>query len=112
MTKSRIFENLDLRRKADRDFCNNLLENHFRHLKLYSDPQVDLQELVVIWTSFERQKVEVHVFDRANLSGLTTCQFTTKEDLNLQKQLFLLNLRFWLALKTKILSIFCGEMFI
>ena len=37
MNKSRIFENLDLRRKADRDFCDNLLENHFRHLKLYSD---------------------------------------------------------------------------
>ena len=37
MNKSRIFENLDLRRKADRDFCDNLLENLFRHLKLYSD---------------------------------------------------------------------------
>ena len=40
MTKSRIFKSLNLRRKADRSFCNNLLEKHFRHLKLYSNPQL------------------------------------------------------------------------
>ena len=38
VTKSHIFKNLDLRRKANRDFRGNLLENHFRHLKLYSNP--------------------------------------------------------------------------
>ena len=36
MTKSRIFKNLSLKRKVDRNFCGILLENHFRYLKLYS----------------------------------------------------------------------------
>ena len=35
VTKSRIFKNLNLRRKADCNFRGNLLEKHFRHLKLY-----------------------------------------------------------------------------
>ena len=37
VTKSRIFKNLNLRRKADRNFCDNLLKGHFRHLKFYSN---------------------------------------------------------------------------
>ena len=35
MTKSRIFKNLNLRRKSDWSFCSNMLENHFRCLKLH-----------------------------------------------------------------------------
>ena len=38
VTKSRIFKNLNLRKKADRNFRGNFLKNHFRHLKLYSNP--------------------------------------------------------------------------
>ena len=38
MTKSRIFKNINLRRKADRNFRGNFLKNHFRYLELYSDP--------------------------------------------------------------------------
>ena len=38
MTKSSIFNNLNLRKKADCNFRGDLLENHFRHLKLYSNP--------------------------------------------------------------------------
>ena len=37
-TKSRNFKNLNLRRKTDRKFRGNLLKNHFRHPKLYSNP--------------------------------------------------------------------------
>ena len=37
VTKSRIFKNLNLRRKVDRNFRGNLLKNHFRHLKFYSN---------------------------------------------------------------------------
>ena len=36
LIKSRIFKNLNLKRKADRNFRGNLPENHSRHLKLYS----------------------------------------------------------------------------
>ena len=72
MTKSRIFKNLNLRKKADRNFRRNFLKNRFRHLKLYLNPQADWLEVVVIWTPFERRKIEVHIFERANLSGFGT----------------------------------------
>ena len=42
---------------------------------------------------FERQKAEVHIFERANLLGSATWELTAKEDLNPQKQVFLINLR-------------------
>ena len=38
MTKSRIFKNLNLRKKADRNFRGTFLKKRFRHLKLYSNP--------------------------------------------------------------------------
>ena len=37
VTKSRIFKNLDLRKKADRNFRRTFLKNRLRHLKLYSN---------------------------------------------------------------------------
>ena len=37
--KSRIFKNLNLREKADRNFRPTFLKNRFRHLKLYSNTQ-------------------------------------------------------------------------
>ena len=37
MTKSRIFKNLNLRKKADRNFRGTFLKNRFRHLNLYSN---------------------------------------------------------------------------
>ena len=36
--KSHIFKNLNLRKEADRNFRGTFLKNHFRHLKLYSNP--------------------------------------------------------------------------
>ena len=58
---------------------------------------------------FERQKFEVHIFERANLSGFAIWEFTAKEDLNPQKQVFLLNLRLWPTQKSKIWSLFYGK---
>ena len=72
VTKSRISKNLNLRKKANRNFRRTFLKNRFRHLKFYSNPQVDWLEVVVIWTPFERRKIEVHIFERANLSGFGT----------------------------------------
>ena len=37
VTKSRIFKNLNLRKKADRNFRGTFLKHRFRHLKLYSN---------------------------------------------------------------------------
>ena len=39
--------------------------------------------------TFERQKIKVHIFERANLSGFGRWKFSAKEDLNRQKQVFL-----------------------
>ena len=38
VTKSRIFKNLNLRKKADRNFRRTFLKNRFRHLTLDSNP--------------------------------------------------------------------------
>ena len=38
MTKSRIFKNLNLRTKADRNFRRTFLKNRFRYIKLHSNP--------------------------------------------------------------------------
>ena len=69
VTKSRIFKILNLRKKADRNFRRTFLKNRFRHLNYIQIPQADCPEVVVIWAPFERQKIEVHIFERANLSG-------------------------------------------
>ena len=55
----------------------------------------------------ERQVV--HIFEIANLSGYDMWDFTTKEELNTQKQVFLLNLSLWPAQKPKFWSIFFGK---
>ena len=51
-------------------------------------PQADWPGGVVIWAPFERQKIGVHIFERANLSGFGSWKFTAKEDLNRRKQIF------------------------
>ena len=61
---------------------------------------------------FERQNIAVNIFERANLSGFGTWKFSTKEDLNQQKQVFLHNFRPWSDQKPKIWSILYGKKFI
>ena len=65
-----------------------------------------------MWAPSERQKIEVHIFERANLSGSGAWKFSVKEDLNQSKQVFLHNFRPWPAQKPKIWSIFYGKKFI
>ena len=91
LTKIRILKNRNLRRKADRSFRGNSLKNHFRHLNLYSNPQSWWLEVVVIWAPLERQKVELHIFERANFSDFATWKFTSKEHWIPRKQVFVLN---------------------
>ena len=66
----------------------------------------------MIWAPFERQKIEVHIFERASLAGFGTWKLTTKEDLNQQKQVFLLNFRPWPTQKPKGWPVFYGKKFI
>ena len=66
---------------------------------LFKSPKADWPKVVVIWAPSEGEKVEIHIFERISLSGFDTWEFTIKEDSNLQKQIFLLNLRLWLAQK-------------
>ena len=51
-------------------------------------PQADWPEILVILTPIERQKIEVHTFERANISGFGTWKFIAKEDLNPRKRVF------------------------
>ena len=90
VTKSRIFKSLNLRKKADRNFRSTFLKNGFRHLNYIQITQADWPGAMVIWAPFARQKIEVHIIERANLSGFGTWKFTAKEDLNQRKQVFLL----------------------
>ena len=55
-----------------------------------------------MWEPFERQKLELSFLREPTFSGFGTWKFTIKEDLIPRKQVFLLNLRFWPAQKTKI----------
>ena len=64
-----------------------------------------------MWAPFERRKIEVHIFERANHSGFGTWNFTAKEDLIQRKQVFILDFRPWLSQKSKNWSIFYGKLF-
>ena len=75
-------------------------------------PQADSPGVVVIWAPFERQKIEVQIFDRANPSGFGTWKFSAEENLNQQKQVFLHNFLPWPTQKPKIWYIFYGRKFI
>ena len=108
-TKSRIFKNLNLRKKADLNFRGKFLKNHFRHLKLYSNPPSWLARSRCHMGTFWKTK---DISERANLSGFGTWNFTAKEDLNPPKQVFVLNLRLWPTQKPKIWSFFSGKSFI
>ena len=98
MTKSRIFKNLSLRRKANRNFRGKPFAGKpFQAPKTIfkSRKQADWPEVIVIWAPFERQNVEIHIFDKVSLPGFAAWEFTTKEDLNPRKEVFLLDLRLW-----------------
>ena len=99
VVKSRIFKNLNLKRKAVRNFRGNLLKSHFRHLNSYSNLRSWLTRGRWHMSNFSKTKVEVHIFEMANFSGFATWEFTAKGDLNPWKQVFLLNLRPWHAQK-------------
>ena len=64
-------------------------------------PEADWPVVVVIWTPLEKRKIEVHIFERANLSGSGTWKISAKEDLNRPKQVFVHNFRPWAAQKPK-----------
>ena len=68
-----------------------------------------MPEVAVIWAPFEKQKIEVHIFETVNLLGFGRQKFTTKEYLNEREQV--LNFRPCPAQKPKIGSIFYVKKF-
>ena len=109
VTKSRIFKNLNFRKKTIATFATlswKIVSGTWNYIQI---PQVDRLEVVVIWAPFERRKIEVHIFEWANLSGFGTWNFPAKEDLIRRKQVFLLDFRPWPVPKPKIWPIFCGK---
>ena len=101
VTKSRIFKNLNLSKKADRNFRRTLLKNRFRHLKLYWNPPSWLAESRCHMGTFWKKKDWSSHFWESNLSGFGTWKFTAKEDLDWQKQVFLHSFKPWPAQKPK-----------
>ena len=69
VTKSCIFKNLILKRKADRSFCWKTVSGTYNFTQI---PLADWPGVVVIWAPSQRQKAEAHIFERANFSGFVT----------------------------------------
>ena len=112
VTKSRIFKILNLTKKSDRNFRGTFLKNHFRHLKLYSNPPSWLARSRCHMGTFWKTKDWSSHFWESQPFRFWYVEFTAKEDLNRRKQVFLLDFRPWLAQKPKIWSIFNGQKFI
>ena len=75
VTKSRIFKNLNLRKKSDRNFRGHFLKNHFKHLKLYSNPpswltrgrcHMDTFWKTKDWRSYFRERANFQVLVRGS----------------------------------------------
>ena len=112
VSKSRIFKNLNIRRKADRDFRGKLLVNHFRHLKLHSNPPSWLaRSCCHMGTFWKTQGWNSHFWEGQHFR-FCSVGVHTEEDLNPRKQVFLLNLRLWPTQKSKTWSIFYEKMFV
>ena len=97
VTKSCIFKNRNLRKKVARNF----LGNYFRHLKLYSNSS---SWLVIFWMTAEGWSSRF--LQRETFGFCYAGVKKTKEDLNPQKQVFLLSLGLCLTQKPKIWSLF------
>ena len=112
MSKSHIFKNLNLRKKADYNFRGTFLRNRFSHQKLYSNLTSWLARCRCHMGTFWKTKdwsFERAIFERARPSCFGTWKFTTREDLNQPKQVFILKFIPWTTQKPKIWSIFYGK---
>ena len=109
VTKSRIFKNLNLREKADRNFRRTFLKNRFRHLKLYSNPSSWLARGCCHMDTFWKTKDWSSHFWESQPLRFWYVECRGQRRLKLKKQVFLLNFRPWPAQKPKIWSIFDGK---
>ena len=100
------------KKKANRNFRGNFLKNHFRYLEFYSNPPSWLARCrrCHMGNFWKAKDWSSHFWE--GLSGFGTWKFTTKEDLNPRKQVFLFNLRLWPAQTPKIWSFFFRKKFI
>ena len=113
MTKSRIFKNLNLRRKADRNFRGNLLKNHFRHIKVYSNLPSWLARSCCHMSAFWKTKGwSSHFWEGPIFQVLRHGNSPPSKTLKTKKQVFLHHWRFWPAQKPKIWSFFCRKKFV
>ena len=113
VTKSRVFKNLNLRRKADRNFRGNMLKNHFRQLKFYSNLPSWLASNLCHMSAFWKTKGwssnfwEGQPFRFCDM-GVLLLLLVLLCDMGLL-QVFLFNLRLWLAQEPKLWSFFYGK---
>ena len=71
---------------------------------IFKSPKLIGQKLLSYGHLLKDKRLKFTFVERANLSGFVTWKFTTKKDLNPQKQVFFLNLGLWLAQKSKMWS--------
>ena len=113
-TRSRIFENFNLREKADHNFCWKILKNHFPEKWLqapkiiFKSPKLLASAGFDIATFWKTKDWSSHFWEGQPFR-FWYVECTIKEDLNRQRQVFLLNFRPWLTEKPKIWSIFYGK---
>ena len=112
VTKS-IFKNLNLRRKADRNFCGNLLKSDFRHLKFYSNAPSWLARGRCYMSAFWKTKGwSSHFRERQPFSFCYVGVHRQRRLKSARTSVSAKNLRLWPAQKPIIWSIFYGKKFI
>ena len=108
VTKSHIFKNINLRKKADRNFRRTFLKHRYRHLKFYWNPPSWLARCRCHMDTLWKTKDWTSHFWEAQPFRIWYVEFHHQEDLNGQRQVFLLNFRPWPAQKPNNWSISYG----
>ena len=76
VTKNRIFKNIHLRRKADRNFSRQFAGKPFQAPKIiFKSPKPIGQKALSYGHLFKDRRLKFAFFDRANIPGFATWEF-------------------------------------
>ena len=112
VTKSRIFKNLNTRKKVNCNFRGNFLKNHFRHLKLYSNPPSWLARSRCHMSTIWKKKDWSSHFCGSRPFRFWYVKVHLQRRLKSRKTGILLNLSLWFVHNPKIWSIFYERKFV
>ena len=113
VTKGRIFKNLNLRRKTDRNFPGYFQKNHFRHLKFNSNSPSWLARNCCHMSAFWKTKDwSSHFWEGQTFRFCYVGVHRERRLKSTKTSISTFNLRLWPAQKPKIWSILYGKKFI